>query len=88
MLFGIIIRLREPALKLLSTPDDYFSIVLVTLFLASAAAASVSSVFLATFWIVSGLTLAYAPFGKLRHFIYFFYARFFMGNIFGRRGVL
>lgn len=88
MLIGIVMRLREPTLKLLSTPDDYFALVLTALFLATAAMAAISNMLLPVFWCISGLTLAYAPLGKLRHFIYFFYARFFLGSVFGRRGVL
>jgi hypothetical protein len=85
---GFGIRLNDPTIRLLSTPDDYFSLALVTLFLVSGAAAAVSPGLLPAFWIVSGVTLAYAPFGKIKHFIFFFYERVFVGLFFGRRGTL
>jgi nitrate reductase gamma subunit len=87
-LAGFWVRLTDPGLRLLSTPDDYFSLALVTLFLASAAASAARIVLLPAFWAVSGVTLAYAPFGKIKHFIFFFYERVFVGLFFGRRGTL
>jgi len=87
-LAGFWMRMADPSLRLLSTPDDYFSLALVTLFLASGAAAAIKPEFLPAFWAISGVTLAYAPFGKIKHFIYFFYERVFVGLFFGRRGVL
>jgi nitrate reductase gamma subunit len=87
-LVGFWMRRADPGLRLLSTPDDYFSLALVTLFLAAASASAASTVFLSTFWVLSGITLAYAPFGKIKHFMYFFYERVFVGLFFGRRGTL
>lgn len=87
-LAGFWMRLADPSLRVLSTPDDYFSLALVTLFLISAAASAASIHLLPSFWAISGVTLAYAPFGKLKHFIFFFYERVFVGLFFGRRGTL
>ena len=87
-LAGFWIRMADPSLRLLSTPDDYFSLALVTLFLASAAASAASIELLPAFWAISGVTMAYAPFGKIKHFIFFFYERVFVGLFFGRRGTL
>jgi hypothetical protein len=87
-LAGFGIRLSDPTMRLLSTPDDYFSLALVTLFLTSAAASAALIEFLPVFWIISGITMAYTPFGKMKHFLYFFYERIFIGLVFGRRGVL
>jgi nitrate reductase gamma subunit len=87
-LAGFWMRGADPGLRLLSTPDDYFSLALVTLFLASAAASAVSAELLPAFWVISGAILAYAPFGKIKHFMYFFYERVFVGLFFGRRGTL
>jgi len=87
-LAGFGIRLAEPTMRLLSTPDDYFALALTTLFMASAAISAYATDYLPAFWAISGITMAYAPFGKLRHFIYFFYVRIFLGLVFGRRAVL
>jgi nitrate reductase gamma subunit len=87
-LAGFGIRIAEPTMRLLSTPDDYFALALTTLFLASAAMSAYIIEYVLAFWAISGITMAYAPFGKLRHFIYFFYVRVFLGLTFGRRSVL
>jgi len=87
-LAGFGIRLAEPTMRLLSTPDDYFALALTTLFLAGAALSAYLIDYLPAFWAISGITMAYVPFGKLRHFIYFFYVRVFLGLVFGRRAVL
>ena len=87
-LAGFGMRLSDPTMRLLSTPDDYFSLALTTLFLASGAASAAQVEFQPAFWAISGITMAYAPFGKLRHFLYFFYERIFLGLVLGRRGVL
>jgi hypothetical protein len=87
-LAGFGIRLSDPIMRVLSTPDDYFSLALTTVFLASGAISAAQIDFLPAFWAISGITMAYVPFGKLRHFLYFFYERVFLGLFFGRRGVL
>ncbi|MBM4446093.1 MAG: hypothetical protein FJ023_01910 [Chloroflexi bacterium] len=87
-LAGFWIRIADPTMRLLSTPDDYFALALTTLFLVSAAISAYAIKYLPAFWATSGITMAYVPFGKLRHFIYFFYERVFLGLVFGRRSVL
>jgi hypothetical protein len=87
-LAGFWIRWHEPALRQLSTSDDYASLALATLFLACGGIAAALTEFLPLFWIISGITLAYTPFSKLRHFVYFFYARIYFGLVFGHRGLL
>jgi nitrate reductase gamma subunit len=85
---GFWIRFREEALRRVSTPDDYFSLGLVTVFIAIAAVACVIESVMPAFWIVSGVVLGYLPVSKLKHSIYFFYTRFQFGTFFGHRGVL
>jgi nitrate reductase gamma subunit len=85
---GFWIRFSEQALRKVSTPDDYFSLLLVTVFIATASAACVVESVVPGFWIVSGIVLAYLPVSKLKHSIYFFYTRFQFGTFFGHRGVL
>jgi len=85
---GYWIRLTDEALRRVSTPDDYFSLGLVTVLISVAAMACVIESWITGFWIVSGFTLAYLPIGKLKHSIFFFYTRFQFGTFFGHRGVL
>ncbi len=85
---GFWIRFTEEALRRVSTPDDYFSLALVTVFIAIASVACVVESVVPAFWIVSGVVLAYLPVSKLKHSIYFFYTRFQFGTFFVYRGVL
>ena len=40
------------------------------------------------YFIIAGLFLVYEPFSKIRHYIYYPFARYFFGASFGRRGVI
>jgi nitrate reductase gamma subunit len=87
-LAGFVARLVEPNLKALSTLDDYFAVLLVSLFLATATSALLAPALRPVFYLVSALMLVYAPFGKIRHCLYYAYSRLFFGKFFGRRAVL
>ena len=85
---GLVLRFVEPNLKALSTPDDYFAVSIVSLFLASEALwlfLPQAQVFI---YLVSAAMLVYAPLGKIRHCIYFVYSRLFYGRFIGSRAVL
>ena len=85
---GIVMRIREPILRTLSTADDYVAIVLVSAFLAFEAAALVSFAWMSVMYMAAGILLAYIPLGKIRHCLYFFFARAFFGQFVGRRAVI
>jgi hypothetical protein len=87
-LLGFVSRFIEKSLKALSTPDDYFAVLLVSLFLACAAALLLNLGLLPFFYLVSALLFVYMPLGKIRHCIYFVFSRLFFGRFFGRRAVL
>jgi len=87
-LIGVLLRLFGERERALSTLDDLASVILVTLFLASAFSALLNLDWLPVFYVVSSLMLIYIPFSKLRHLIYFFFSRFFFGVRFGWRGIL
>jgi len=86
--WGFLARFVEHGLKAISTPDDYFAVLLVSLFLACAAAMLANLALLPLFYLVSALTFIYMPLGKIRHCIYFVFSRIFFGRFFGRRAVL
>jgi hypothetical protein len=89
-LCGLIIlikRIVNSKLRHLSTPDDYFSNVLVTGFHFVSAAALFYAGALPWLFVVSGLLFAYMPVGKMRHVLYFFVSRFYLGIFYGKRGV-
>jgi nitrate reductase gamma subunit len=80
-------RLAVGNLRHFSSPDDYFANLAVTALQALAAAAVTGKAGVSGLFIYAGLLLAYIPFGKLRHSIYFPFARLHLGLFYGRRGV-
>ena len=84
---GGIMRIMEHNLRSLSLPDDHFAVWLTTLFIAMAGLALINEAFMVPMYIVSAITFAYIPLGKIRHCLYFFFSRIFFGKFFGRRAV-
>ncbi len=85
---GGVMRIVEHNLRAISTPDDHAAVWLVTLFLVTVPLALLSAAFVPLMWIVSAVMLVYAPLGKIRHCIYFYFGRLFFGIHIGRRGVV
>lgn len=85
---GLVSRFLEPNLKALSTGDDYFAVLVVSLFLASEALWLFVPQAQVFFYLVSAAMLVYAPLGKIRHCIYFAFSRLFYGKFVGSRAVL
>ena len=89
---GIVMRLRGENERVLSLPDDYVSVFLVSLFTALGCIAALwptilpvsLSCILPIFYIVSAVMLVYIPVSKIRHCVYFFYSKFFFGMSFGQ----
>jgi len=80
-------RLVKKGLRDLSSPDDYISNALVTLFqLMTILVLNIPS-FVPVYFILSSLLWIYIPVGKLMHVIYFFAARVQLGYFYGWRGV-
>lgn len=85
---GIFMRIFEKNLRKISTVDDFISVLLVSLFLTFVALSLVNSKFSSLMYFTSGLTFFYAPVGKIKHCLYFFFSRFFFGVHLGRRGIV
>lgn len=85
---GIVMRLVERNLRSISTPDDYISVSFVSLFLTFLTLAILNEKFLTAMYLTSAVTLIYAPLGKIKHCIYFFFSRFFFGLHLGKRGIV
>lgn len=88
----IIRRLSDVYMKAISTPDDYFSLILLTVWFFFAFF-SVSNDYMnrewalmAYFWITA-FFLIYVPFSKISHYLYYPFTRYYIGKTFGRRGV-
>ncbi|MBI4702302.1 MAG: hypothetical protein HY744_14350 [Deltaproteobacteria bacterium] len=79
-------------MRAISSPDDYFSLVLLTVWFAFATLAvpnDVSSgegVLLGYFW-MTAFFLVYVPFSKISHYLYYPFTRFWFGRTMAHRGV-
>ena len=85
-------RLSIPAIRLISTPDDLFSLGLLTVW-------SFASIFAApnrpdlgegpllVYFIMTAFFLVYVPFSKISHYLYYPFTRFYFGRTMGYRGV-
>jgi len=82
-------RVSRPEMRLISTPDDYFSLVSVELYLISAIAALLANTPLwrTVYFFITAAFLFYVPFSKISHYIYFLFAGMITGNRYGLRGV-
>jgi nitrate reductase gamma subunit len=80
-------RLFSSRLKSISTPDDYFSNLLVTGFHIVSALTVVKEVPIRALLIFASVIFLYIPLGKLNHLLYFFTSRIHLGILFGSRGI-
>ncbi len=85
-------RLINPAIRLISSPDDYFSLILLILYFAVAFMAipnnyQKSEWPLILFFALTAFFLVYVPFSKIGHYLYYPFTRFFLGRTMGHRGV-
>jgi len=98
----IIKRLTSKKLHLISNVDDYISVILVTLAHLTSAflffsfafhdalhlyfSPEVHSSIIYIYFFVATVLFLYLPFGKLKHTVYYFAARYHLGFFYGRRG--
>lgn len=88
----IVRRIASPYMRAISSPDDYFSLVLLTVWFAFAFLAAPNDInggegFLLTYFFLTAFFLIYVPFSKISHYLYYPFTRYFLGKTFGRRGV-
>jgi nitrate reductase gamma subunit len=82
-------RYRKPDLKIISYPDDYFSLFLVLLFNAGGILALRGIEWGSyVYFVIVGIFLIYAPFSKIHHYLYYPFARFFYGSETARKGTI
>ena len=81
-------RFTDRNLRALSRPDDYISLVLVTLVLLSGLTFVLNITSRTVFWGFVSVLCLYLPWSKIPHVAYFFFSRTVFGVMFGRRGVL
>lgn len=88
----IIRRVTSPYMRAISSPDDYFSLLLLTVwflfaFLAAPNDLSRGESIHLLFFFLTAFFLIYVPFSKISHYLYYPFARYYLGKTMGRRGV-
>ncbi len=91
--FRFVRRLRAPALRLVSSADDYVSVLLLILFFAAGIMAVPNTPWksewpLIFFFGLTAFLLLYVPFSKIGHYLYYPFSRYFLGKTLGHRGVM
>ena len=82
-------RIIRPEMRLISTPDDYFSLASVELYFFSAIMALLvnTPLWRTVYFLITAGFLFYVPFSKISHYVYFFFVAAITGSRYGRRGV-
>jgi hypothetical protein len=88
----LIRRIVSPYIHAISTPDDYFSVALLTVWFAFAYMAAPNNRTETEFWILgffllTAFFLFYVPFSKISHYIFYPFTRWYLGKTLGHRGV-
>lgn len=91
-LIRLLRRMTNRAVRLISTADDYLSLVLMILFFAAGVLAipndySKAEWPLIAFFGLTAIFLIYIPFSKICHYLYYPFTRYFLGKTLGHRGV-
>jgi hypothetical protein len=82
-------RAKLAEMRAISSPDDYIAMIMVLLFLFTGLLSLLGwEPGIVAYFVIAGLFLVYEPFSKIRHYIYYPFARYFYGASFGRRGVI
>ena len=81
-------RVRRPELRLISTPDDYFSLITLEVFFTSTVIVLLADGALTrvVFFFATAGFLFYVPFSKISHYVYYFFAGVVTGGRYGQRG--
>jgi nitrate reductase gamma subunit len=92
-LYRIVRRFSLPHLKLISSPDDYFSVIMLTVWFASGVLAQAhviglleSKWYMVAFLAATSFFLLYVPFSKISHYLYYPITRYYLGKTLGHRG--
>ncbi len=88
----IVRRVGSIYMRALSSPDDHFALVLLTTwfffaFLSVPNSAASGEWHLLTYFFMTAFFLIYVPFGKISHYLYYPFTRYYLGKTMGRRGV-
>jgi nitrate reductase gamma subunit len=93
--YRILRRLLRPVMRLISTPDDYFSLTMLTVWFALGAVteahiygmvAFANELILVAYLLLTSFFLLYVPFSKISHYLYYPFTRIWIGRALGHRG--
>jgi nitrate reductase gamma subunit len=90
-LLRLVRRMTNPVLRLISSADDYLSLILMILFFAAGVLAAPNAYEkaewpLLLFFGLTAFFLVYVPFSKICHYLYYPFTRFYLGRSMGHRG--
>jgi nitrate reductase gamma subunit len=85
-------RLLSRYMRAISSPDDYFSLILLTAWFALAFFAVPNNIengegLMMAYFVVTAFFIIYVPFSKISHYLYYPFTRYYLGKTMGRRGV-
>ena len=88
----VIRRIANKYMRAISSPDDYFSLILLTVwfffaFFAVPNKPQEGEGILLTFFMLTAFFLIYVPFSKISHYLYYPFTRYYFGKTMGYRGV-
>ncbi len=88
----ILRRIVSPYMRAISSPDDYFSLILLTVWFAFAGLSAANRPDqgegpLLAYFFLTAFFLMYVPFSKISHYLYYPFTRFYFGRTMGHRGV-
>jgi nitrate reductase gamma subunit len=88
----IVRRFRNPYIRAISSPDDFFSVMLLTAWFFFAYLAVPNSTangewHLLGYFFLASFFLIYVPFSKISHYLYYPFTRYYLGKSLGHRGV-
>jgi len=91
-LYRIYRRAGNKYMRAISSPDDYFSLILLTVwfffaFLSVPNRTDSGEFHLLAYFILTAFFLVYVPFSKISHYLYYPFTRYYLGKTLGYRGV-
>jgi nitrate reductase gamma subunit len=94
-LYRVLRRMLRPLMRLISTPDDYFSLFMLTIWFGLGACTQAylmgvwgmtNEMLLVAYLYLTSFFLLYVPFSKISHYLYYPFTRTYIGRALGQRG--
>lgn len=81
-------RLFKPEMLKITTPDDFFCLLLLSIWMLSGifCAPLKNEAYLFWYYCMASFFLFYVPFSKISHYVYYPFIRYYVGKHFGHRG--